>query len=290
MPNDAHSGHVYLRNDPALGELFSLPTDQCEISDPLILNLLVAKEITSLSTLDLGAYVRQVNRWAAELKECLPGAEAEFHCTPEAWKNDIHFFRLGMLCWYVDEVLRIRYREDQRDLKSVCYTDPRDLFLNGVIDTRRGTCGNMAALHVALGWRLGWKVSLALAGWHVFCRYDDGERIHNIEATKNGQGGFHSHPDEYYQKRHGIPDGAIEQGSDLRALRGRELVGLFVGMRARFYQDSGDWQAGERDYALAVELFPKSWLFQRKHAELRRIVPSRSRSRPVGSLIAHEAH
>jgi hypothetical protein len=279
-----------LWNEPTLQHVLGLSEAWLERIDPLVLNLLVAKEIASLSTLAIGGYVRQLNRWAAELHEYLPGAEQEFHRTPEAWKDDLAFFHLGMLCWYVDEVLGIRYREDQRDLKSVCYTDTSDLFLNGVIDTRRGTCANMAALHVALGWRLGWKVSLALAGWHVFCRYDDGERIHNIEATKNGQGGFHSHPDEYYQKRHGIPDGAIEQGSDLRALRGRELVGLFVGMRARFYQDSGDWQAGERDYALAVELFPKSWLFQRKHAELRRIVPSRSRSRPVGSLIAHEAH
>jgi hypothetical protein len=88
------------------------------------------------------------------------------------------------------------------------------IFLNGAIDSRQGTCANMAALHVALGWRLGWNVSLALAGWHVFCRYDDGERIHNIEATKNGQGGFHSHPDEYYQKQHRIPDRPLQQGSE----------------------------------------------------------------------------
>jgi hypothetical protein len=270
MPKNAALPRPESLNHPTLGDLLSLPAEALEQLDPLVLNLLVAKEILSLSKLEIGVYVRQANRWAAELKECLPGAEAEFQRTPDPWKNDIHFFRLGMLCWYVDEVLGIRYREDQRDLKTVSYTDPSDLFLNGVIDTRRGTCGNMAALHVALGWRLGWKVSLALAGWHIFCRYDDGERIHNIEATKNGDGGFHSHPDDYYQERHGIPDGAIDQGSDLRALRGRELLGLFVGMRGRFYQDTGDCDAAERDYALAVHFFPQSWLFRRKREEMRR--------------------
>jgi hypothetical protein len=257
-------------NKASLQHLLGSADTRLERVDPLVMNLVVAKETAALSALDVGVYSCQADRWAAELQTYLPGAEQEFHRTPDAWKYDVHFFRLGMLCWYVDEVLGIRYREDQRDLKTVSYTDPSDLFLNGVIDTRRGTCANMAALHVALGWRLGWKVSLALAGWHIFCRYDDGERIHNIEATKNGDGGFHSHPDDYYQERHGIPDGAIDQGSDLRALRGRELLGLFVGMRGRFYQDTGDCDAAERDYALAVHFFPQSWLFRRKREEMRR--------------------
>jgi hypothetical protein len=268
--NDTTPTQAAVATHLSLPFLLEFPEDRLEQLDPLVLNLLVAKEIASLSALEIGVYVRQANRWAAELKEYLPGAEAEFQRTPEAWKHDVHFFRLGMLCWYVDEVLGIRYREDQRDLQTVCYTDPRDLFLNGVIDTRRGTCGNMAALHVALGWRLRWKVSLALAGWHVFCRYEDRERIHNIEATKNGRGGFHSHLDAYYQKQHGIPDRALQQGSDLRALRWRELLGLFVGMRGRFYQDTGDCDAAERDYTLAVQFFPQSWLFRRKREEMRR--------------------
>jgi hypothetical protein len=32
----------------------------------------------------------------------------------------------------------------------------------------------MAALHLALGWRLGWPVSLAVVGWHVILRFDNG--------------------------------------------------------------------------------------------------------------------
>jgi len=38
------------------------------------------------------------------------------------------------MCEYVDRELGIGYREDQKDLKAVAYTDPSDLFLNGVMD------------------------------------------------------------------------------------------------------------------------------------------------------------
>ena len=84
------------------------------------------------------------------------------------------------------------------------------------MDTRRGTCGNMAALHVAIGWRLGWPVSLACVKSHLICRYDDGKVTHNIEATQAGYGGFKSDPDEYLIKEYGLPPIAVSSGSDLR--------------------------------------------------------------------------
>ena len=83
----------------------------------------------------------------------------------------------------------------------------------------------MPALHVALGWRLGWPVSLAVAGWHVICRYDDGVRTHNIEATRTGQGGFDSHPDEDYRRRYAIAESDVQSGSDLTALDARKTLG-----------------------------------------------------------------
>src|SRR5262245_30309884 len=114
------------------------------------MNLLVARGIPRLAHLDITSYQRLADEWVEDFRPRLPGGEAKFHKRPQDLKNDVNFFRLGMLCWYIGEVLGVRYREDQRDLKSVLYTDPSDLFLNGVMDSRRGTCGNMAALHVAL--------------------------------------------------------------------------------------------------------------------------------------------
>ncbi len=231
------------------------------------MNLLVARAVPSLAHLDIASYQRLADQWATEVGRCFAEDEPAFHRSPGDWKNDLGFFRLGVLCWYVDEVLGIHYREDQRDLQAVAYTDPCDLFLNGVMDTRRGTCGNMPALHVALGWRLGWPVALACAGWHLLCRFDDGQRTHNIEATNNGRGGFHSHPDEYYRKQYHVLEAAIRCGSDLTALRPRQLLGLFVGLRARHWQDVGRPAEAAHDYLLARDLFPNSLLMQRKARE-----------------------
>ena len=256
-----------------------LPLSDYELGtvDPLEMNLLVAKGIPSLAHLDVQHYQQLADQWSGDSTRRLHTAEIEFHKSPRDWKNDLNFFRLGMLCWYVDEVLGIRYREDQKDLNAVWYTDPSDLFLNGVMDTRQGTCGNMAALHVALGWRLGWPVSLACAGWHIICRYDDGTITHNIEATNNGKGGFHSHPDEYYCEKYGIPAWAVQCGSDLTALSPRAMLGLFVSLRARYWRDAhrraqsrddGSWGLDAvNDYRLAAALFPQNRLLQQVSQE-----------------------
>ncbi len=126
------------------------------------------------------------------------------------------------------------------------------------MDTRRGTCGNMAALHVAIGWRLGWPVSLACVKSHFVCRYDDGKVTHNIEATQSGYGGFKSDPDAYLIEQYQLPPVAIKSGSDLRALTPREMLGAFVGLRGRHMRDSGRWEEAECDYLLARWLFPNS--------------------------------
>jgi hypothetical protein len=236
--------------------------------DPLHLNIAVARGCPGLDALEGVPYGELLDTWADDFRDEMSRAEHHFHLEPAAWKNDINFFRLGMLCWFLDEVLGIRYREDQRDLEQVRYTDPRDLFLCGLIDSRQGTCATMPALHVALGWRLGWPVSLAVAGWHVICRYDDNVRTHNIEATRTGQGGFHSHPDEDYRQRYGISESDVQSGSDLTALDASRLLGLFVGFRARLWQDLRRIQEAARDYELALRLFPNSRLLRRKAREI----------------------
>lgn len=248
-----------LQSWPTVDELIALPPEQMRRVDPLVMNLIVAKGIPSLAGVDISRYVALADGWAAEIQRALPGGEANFRQHPELWQNDLDFARLAVLCWYVNEVVGIQYHEDQRNLGSqgILYTDPCHLFLNGVMDSRRGTCGNMASLHVALGWRLGWPVSLACVGSHYICRYDDGKKTFNIEATVAGEGGgFSSPPDEHYIKTHELPAKALDCGSDLRALTPREMLGVFVGLRARHLENTSRFGAADRDYLLARYLFP----------------------------------
>jgi Transglutaminase-like superfamily len=237
-------------------QLLALSNLELARFDPLAMNLLVAKEIPALAHLDIPRYQRQADEWAIGVQQLLRRVEGHYWKDPARWRNDLIYFRLGVLCQYIDCDLGVSYREDQREVKSIRYTDPSDLFLNGVMDTRRGTCGNMAALHVALGWRLGWPVSLACVGTHFICRYDDGKVRHNIEATQTGNGGFKSDPDDELIQQYRLPRQAITSGSDLRAVTPRELLGIFVGLRARHARDIRNYVQAERDYLLARYLFP----------------------------------
>ena len=218
-----------IRDADEFKELQRLPAEGLARIDPLRLNLSVARGCPGLERLDSSRFASLLDTWASDIRQAIAEAEDQFHAEPAAWKNDLDFFRLGLLCWYVDEVLGVRYRDDQRESDRAVYTDPGDLFLHGLIETRQGTCATMPTLHVALGWRLGWPVSLAVAGWHVLCRFDDGTRTHNIEATRTGGGGFHSHRDEYYINAYDVAKGDVLNGSDLTALDARAMLGLFVG-------------------------------------------------------------
>lgn len=226
--------------------------------DIVAMNLIIAKGIPSLTGIDIRRYQRLADLWASDIARRLPDLEGEFRAAPQEWKHDIDFFRLGIVCWYVDLVLKIAYREDQREAKVVLYTDPIDLFLNGVMDTRRGTCGNLAVLHVVLGRRLGWPVSLACIGSHFICRFDDGSKIINVEATDTGRGGFATPTDERLLENNQLPLKAVECGSDLRCLTSREMLGIFIGLRARHYDNIERFSEAERDYMLARYFFPQN--------------------------------
>jgi hypothetical protein len=246
---------------PRAERFIGLPSEELRRIDPVVLNLAVAKGIRSQATLDIARYVRLADQWAAEIRGYLPSCDANFYKTPERWNNDLDFSRLAMIGWYVGKVLKIAYREDQKNLKAVLYTDPSDLFLNGVMDARRGTCGNMALLWVVLAQRLGWPVSLATVGPHFICRVDDGKKVINIEASDTTDGDWSSPPDRYYLQERGersIPQRAVDCGSDLRALTPREMLGVFFGLRARHLENVNCLREAEPDYLVARYLFPRN--------------------------------
>ena len=243
---------------PIVEQFLSMSSEELRRTDPLVMNLVVAKGIPSLANLDIGQYAALADEWATDIRQRLPGMEPHFHRSPQDWKNDIRFFRLGIVCWYVDEVLKVTYPDELANAEDRIYVDPLNVFVNGLMDRRRGSCANMPVLHVAIGWRLGWPVSLACAGNHLFCRYDDGKVTHNIEATAFGRGGFRSHPDDYYREQYHIPEIAVACGSDLRAVTPREMLGLFVSVRAMHFAVSREMCEAELGLLLARHLFPRN--------------------------------
>jgi hypothetical protein len=252
----------------SVGDLMALSDAELEQVDIVEMNIAVAREIPGLEDLDYDKYRQTVDGWTDQFRAWLPTVEHAYYERPEYFKNDIHFFRLGMLAQFLDQTVGVRYVEEQRQAQvearkagrkaEVAYTDPGHLLLHGLIDTKRGTCGTMPALHVAIARRMGWPVGLACADSHYVCRYDDGQHVYNIEATDTGRGGFAAGSDQDYIEKEGVSRKAIAVGSDLRKLTAREMLGVFVQARARHYADTGKIDLAAHDYALAHTLFPNS--------------------------------
>jgi hypothetical protein len=238
-------------------KLLALDEPELEKSDLVAANLTVARQIPALAKLDISRYVKTVDEWTQRFARQLPDMERMFTQTPARWKSDIRFFRVGMLQGFLGHEIGLRYIEEQKHATAVHYTDPSDLFINGLIDKKQGTCGNMAALHVAMCRRMGWPVSLAVAKSHMLSRFDDGQVIHNIEATSTHPGAFCSEDDSFYVKKYALPRRAIDCGSDLRKLSMREMLGVFLHLAGRHYMDTGQVEAADTVYPLSRTLFPR---------------------------------
>lgn len=238
-------------------QLLDLSDEDMDKVDVVEMNLAVARGIPGLENLSVPKFKQIVDGWAHQIELSLPVSELEFKKTPESWENDIRLFRLGVAASFLNDHVGIDYIDEQKTAKAVRYTDPSDLFLHGLIDRKRGTCGNMPALHVAIGRRLGWQVSLAAVRSHSVCRFDDGNVIYNVEATKaDSVGMFAIGSDNDYISRYNLPDEAIACGSDLNSMTGRQMLGYFIALRARHFADTEQWERADQDYALARSLFP----------------------------------
>jgi len=251
--NIADAGHR------TVAQLMALSDAELEKVDLVEMSVAAAKEIPGYEKLDYQHYKQVVDGWSDDVRRWMPAAEVNFQKSPKEWRNDINFFRLGLLATYLTRERGIRYAEkysqDQKEGKNSKYEDPGALLVHGLIDTLRGTCATMPVLHVAIGRRLGWPVSLASVGPHYVCRYDDGKVHYNIEATYAGPG-FVSDSDEDYIKNDHLPRKAVTTGSDFRSLSAREMLGVFIGARARYYWDTKQYDAADRDYVLARVLYP----------------------------------
>lgn len=251
-----------------VAQLAALTDDELEQVDIVEMNIAVAREIPGLEHLDYDKYRCIVDAWTDQFRAWVPTVEHASHEDPGKYHNDINFFRLGMLAQFLDQTVGVRYNEQEKQAQvegrksgrkaQIAYTNPADLLLYGLIDTKRGTCVTMPTLHVAIGRRMGWPVGLACADSHYVCRYDDGKCVYNIETTDTGRGGFATGSDQDYIEKEGVSRKAIAVGSDLRKLTAREMLGVFVQARGRHYADTGKMDLAARDYALASTLFPRS--------------------------------
>jgi tetratricopeptide (TPR) repeat protein len=130
-------------------------------------------------------------------------------------------------------------------------TDPNDLFLDSVMDNKRGYCLSLSILYLALGERLGLPLYGVVVPGHFFVRYDGRGARFNIETTNGG------YPDDdYYKKEFKVPQGS-GRGIYMENLNKRQTLGCLFNNFGNVYNDIGKIDQAERALALAVKINPE---------------------------------
>ena len=126
------------------------------------------------------------------------------------------------------------------------YSNPDNLFLAGLLRTKQGTCVSMPLIYLVIGQRLGMPVHLVEIGKHYFVRwYEPGFRM-DIETTIVQKIAWT--PDEsVYLDSEGMTRDQL-QGSDLRNLTHREVIGELFFARTSYWHGKGaDFESRSRN-------------------------------------------
>jgi len=244
-----HSASPYGVNTalPTVDALMALSDEAMNKVDPLIINLAVARSIPEFADLDVERYVRTLDEWAATIRFDTERHWYRFQNDPAAFNHSDAEYRICWLASDINAVFKIDY-----DLADFDAADPTNLFLNGLIDRKLGTCVSMPMLYVALGWRLGYPIRLVSVPIHLFARWDDGETRINIEAT--GYGGEMA--DEFYEREYLVSPRCKARGAEMASLTAREMLAMLLLSRAGYWARHGDHDRAVQDSLRANLLFP----------------------------------
>lgn len=219
-------------NEKGIEQLAALPENKIDIG---IAALTLAREI--YPDLDVRSYSAKIDRMVEKVRSFTRGST-----DPE--------YRVRALNTYLYKEEGIQY--DRFDTNAELL---QNRYLNGILDTKTGSCVTMPLLYLAVAQRLGYPVYPVAAPQHLFLRYVDPRlKMQNIEATS---GGGYSPDDEYKEVLH-VSDRGFKSGAYLRTMSYREFLGELIGENGIYWGRQGDIERAIRYLNVAVKLNPKS--------------------------------
>ena len=129
-----------------------------------------------------------------------------------------------------------------------------DLYLNDVIDKRKGNCVGMSILYLAIAEKLRLPLFGVNVPGHIFIRYDNGETKINIETGHEGM----SLSDSFYLT-HSIErfdKDSVENGCYLRNLTKKEVISNVFLNRSKIRREGGAIREALSDCNKAILLKP----------------------------------
>ncbi len=204
QPNEPPENAPAPTFSPAIEKILAQSEGEIDIGTTA---LTFSKEISP--GLDVAAYSKKIDDLAAEVK-----ALNASYPTPDH------------LLFSLDTVLYKRHGF-QADTSPDFGDRHSNYTLDGLLDTKRGTCGSMTALYIAVAQRVGLKPHPVLAPSHIFARYTFPGNVDqptlNIEPTVGG-----TVPDADYVRNLRVSEKSIKTGAYMRTLSYRQYLAVFL--------------------------------------------------------------
>jgi regulator of sirC expression with transglutaminase-like and TPR domain len=157
-------------------------------------------------------------------------------------------------CDYSKELVTSGVMADIRSTRF--FRDSSDLFLHGFTEKRRGSCASLPVLMVAVSRRCGYPLHLVTCKGHLFCRWEEGQEVFNIEAAIEG---VDSKPDSYYHDwPHPCTEAELKTEKYLKTLTPDEELGVFAQLRAACLEENQRFPEAAQAYSVALHSFPDS--------------------------------
>ncbi len=136
------------------------------------------------------------------------------------------------------------------------YAAPDNIFLAGLLRTKRGSCVSMPLVYLVIGRRLDFPVYLVAIGRHYFIRWQEPGYRMDIETTDTDKV-CDTPDDSVYLQIEGKTRARL-RGNELRNLTDREVVGELYFTRMSYWHTKGEkYEAQSRgDLAQAHSLAP----------------------------------
>mgnify|MGYP000091368884 CR=1 FL=1 len=241
----AESRRVVAGISSELAEWLNASDSTLAKADVVELNLLVARELSECKDIDIADCTRQLDRWADEVRALLAQDPQGFEKDREKWKTRRRL-ELAVMGSVLKDDHSVRY------VDKIDHANPEHKFSTGIFRNGTGTCASLPVIWTALGRRLGHPITLALAPEHLYCICDDGTEKINIEATGSSHLGIR---DEAAITKE-CPAELVKNGTFMRPLSNREIVGVFLDFRAQVWAARKDFEKALSDSQRAHELVP----------------------------------
>lgn len=176
----------------SIEELLSLSPTELERVDIGRMNLICANSAFEGGHPELTQLLHQLDDWAKTVKIAEQKYKPTFNRNPARYDNSYAKFKAVNLILTIKEDFKCRYQsslitsgEVSKVNSPLFFKNPHDIFISGLLKSRRGTCSSYAPLIVALGRRLGYPLYLKATNGHLFCYWDDGKESFNLDTNGN---------------------------------------------------------------------------------------------------------